>query len=70
MLRYKAHYFNAQGLNAEPIAAEFLQHATEEQVHADRLAERVNQLGGTPDMNPATLMARAHTEYNTPAGLE
>ena len=69
VLRYKAHYFGAKGLNAEPVAAEFLEHAGEEQVHADRIAERINQLGGTPDMDPNTLMARAQTEYNTPEDL-
>jgi bacterioferritin len=69
VLRYKAHYFGAKGLNAEPVAAEFLEHAGEEQVHADRLAERINQLGGTPDMDPDTLMARSQTEYNTPDDL-
>jgi bacterioferritin len=69
VLRYKAHYFGAKGLNAEPAAAEFLEHAGEEQVHADRLAERINQLGGTPEMDPNTLMARSQTEYNTPDAL-
>jgi bacterioferritin len=69
VLRYKAHYYGAQGLDAEPVAAQFLEHAGEEQVHADRLAGRINQLGGTPDLNPDTLMARAQTEYNTPDGL-
>jgi bacterioferritin len=69
VLRYKAHYFGAKGLNAEPAAAEFLEHAGEEQVHADRLAERINQLGGTPEMDPDTLMARSQTEYNTPEAL-
>ena len=69
VLRYKAHYYGAQGLNAEPAAAEFLQHAAEEQVHADRLAERIDQLGGTPELNPDTFTARAHTEYNTPDAL-
>lgn len=69
VLRYKAHHYGAQGLNAEPVAAEFLEHAAEEQVHADRLAERIDQLGGVPDLNPDTLMARSHTEYNTPDGL-
>jgi bacterioferritin len=69
VLRYKAHYFGAKGLNAEPAAAEFLEHAGEEQVHADRLAERINQLGGTPEMDPDTLMARSQTEYNTPDAL-
>jgi bacterioferritin len=69
VLRYKAHYYGAKGLNAEPAAAEFLEHAGEEQVHADRLAERINQLGGTPEMDPDTLMARSHTEYKTPDAL-
>ena len=69
VLRYKAHYYGAKGLNSEPAAAEFLQHAGEEQAHADRLAERINQLGGTPEMNPETLMARAQTEYKTPDAL-
>lgn len=69
VLRYKAHHYGAQGLNAEPVAAEFLQHSAEEQVHADRLAERIDQLGGTPELNPATLMSRAQTEYNTPDAL-
>lgn len=69
VLRYKAHYYGAKGLDAEPIAAEFLEHAREEQVHADRLAERINQLGGTPDMDPDTLMSRSQTEYNTPEAL-
>jgi bacterioferritin len=69
VLRYKAHYYGAKGLNAEPAAAEFLEHAGEEQVHADRLADRINQLGGTPEMDPDTLMARSHTEYKTPDAL-
>jgi len=69
VLRYKAHYYGAKGLNAEPVAAEFLEHAAEEQVHADRLADRIDQLGGTPEMNPDTLMARSQTEYNTPDAL-
>jgi bacterioferritin len=69
VLRYKAHYYGAQGLDAEPVAAQFLQHAGEEQAHADRLAERINQLGGTPELNPDTLMGRAQTEYNTPSAL-
>lgn len=69
VLRYKAHHYGAQGLNAEPAAAEFLEHATEEQQHADWLAERIDQLGGTPDLNPDTLMSRSHTEYNTPDDL-
>lgn len=69
VLRYKAHHYGAKGLNAEIAAAEFLEHAHEEQVHADRLADRIDQLGGTPDLSPDTLMARSQTEYNTPDGL-
>ncbi|MGI8492196.1 MAG: ferritin-like domain-containing protein [Acidimicrobiales bacterium] len=69
VLRYKAHHYGARGLNAEPVAAEFLSHAIEEQAHADALAERITQLGGTPELNPDTLMARSQTEYNTPAEL-
>lgn len=65
VLRYKQHHFAASGLNAEPVAAEFLQHATEEQDHADRLAARIAQLGGVPDLNPDTLTARSHSEYQT-----
>lgn len=69
VMRYKAHHYGAQGLNAEPAAAEFLEHANEEQAHADRLAARIDQLGGAPDLNPDTFMARSHTEYSTPDDL-
>lgn len=65
VLRYRNHYHAATGLNAEPVAAEFLQHAQEEQDHADRLATRISQLGGQPDYNPDTLTARSHSEYQT-----
>ncbi len=64
ILRYKHHYFTATGINAEPVAAEFLQHANEEQVHADRIALRITQLGGDPDFNPDTLTMRSHAEYD------
>ena len=64
ILRYKRHYFTATGINAEPVAAEFLQHATEEQDHADRIATRIVQLGGEPDFNPDTLTMRSHAEYD------
>lgn len=69
VLRYKQHHYTATGLNAEPIAAEFLQHATEEQDHADRIAARIAQLGGEPDFNPETLTARSHSEYKTARDL-
>jgi bacterioferritin len=69
VLRYRHHYFVARGLNSEPIAKEFLAHSNEELGHADLLAQRIVQLGGTPDLNPSGLAARSHAEYVTPATL-
>jgi bacterioferritin len=63
VLRYKRHYFMADGLAAESVKAEFLEHANEEQAHADRIAERIVQLGGEPDLNPANLATKSHAEY-------
>lgn len=63
VLRYKRHYFMASGLNAMPAAEEFLEHANEEQAHADSLAGRIVQLGGEPDFSPAELSSRSHSEY-------
>jgi bacterioferritin len=63
VLRYRRHYFMASGINAQAVAEEFLQHATEEQAHADRIAHRIIQLGGEPDFNPAGLLMRSHSEY-------
>jgi bacterioferritin len=62
-LRYKRHYFMASGLNAIPIAEEFLQHANEEQQHADQVAMRITQLRGEPNFDPAGLNTRSHAEY-------
>jgi bacterioferritin len=62
-LRYKRHYFMAQGIHAEGVAAEFLEHAQEEQHHADQIAERITQLGGAPDFSPEGLATRSHAEY-------
>jgi bacterioferritin len=62
-LRYRQHHYAARGMNAEPIAAEFLQHSQEELDHAGRIAARISQLGGTPDFNPATLTERSHSQY-------
>jgi bacterioferritin len=56
------HHYMAEGINAVPVAAEFLQHAIEEQGHADAIAARIVQLQGEPDFNPATLVERSH-EY-------
>jgi len=63
VLRYKRHYYMASGIHAQTAATEFLEHATMEQAHADRIAERIIQLGGAPDLNPDTLTARSHAEY-------
>jgi bacterioferritin len=65
VLRYKRHHFMAKGINSAPVAAEFLQHAVEEQGHADLIAARIVQLQGEPDFNPATLERRSHAEYVT-----
>jgi bacterioferritin len=62
-LRYKRHYFMADGLNSEAVKEEFAQHAREEQEHADSVAERIVQLNGAPDFNPAILAQRSHAEY-------
>ena len=63
VLRYKFHYFMASGIHKESVASEFLQHSNEEQAHADQIAERIKQLGGKPEMNPAVVAQRAHSEY-------
>lgn len=63
VLRYKRHYYMASGINAEPVAQEFLQHANEEQVHADLVAQRITQLQGEPNFNPEGLATRSHSEY-------
>jgi len=70
VLRYKRHFFTAQGLNAQAAADEFLQHAGEESVHADLIAARIQQLGGTPDFDPDTLTQRSHSEYDRSEALE
>ena len=63
VLRYRRHYFMASGINAESVAAEFLQHSNEEQGHADQIAHRIVQLKGEPDLNPGGLLTRSHAEY-------
>lgn len=63
ILRYKFHAVTACGIDSDAVRAEFLEHALQEEAHADRIAKRITQLGGRPDMNPATLVARSATEY-------
>ena len=70
VLRYKRHYFMAQGMNAESVKSEFLAHAGEEQAHADQLAERIVQLGGEPDLSPDGLTVKSHSEYVEGDSLE
>lgn len=64
VLRYKRHYYTATGLNAAPVAAEFLQHANEEQQHADEIALRITQLQGEPNFDPDGLATRSHAQYD------
>jgi bacterioferritin len=69
VLRYKRHYFMAAGINAESVKAEFLQHANDEQQHADWVAERITQIGGEPNFDPEGLATRSHAEYKAGEGL-
>lgn len=70
VLRYRRHYFMAEGMNSESVKAEFLEHANEEQLHADQLAERIVQLGGKPDLSPEGMLSRSHSEYVEADALE
>ena len=70
VLRYKRHYFAASGIHSESVKTEFLQHATEEQQHADQIAERIVQLGGEPNFSPDGILARSHSEYVEGKNLE
>ena len=63
VLRYKRHYFMAKGIHSESVKDEFLQHAKEEMVHADRIAKRITELGGEPNFSPDGLSSRSHAEY-------
>jgi bacterioferritin len=63
VLRYKRHYYMANGIHAQAVQAEFLEHANEEQTHADQIAERIVQLQGEPNFNPEGLLSRSHSEY-------
>jgi bacterioferritin len=63
VLRYKRHYFMASGIHAQAVADEFLEHANQEQGHADQIAERIVQLGGEPNLSPEGMLSRSHSEY-------
>jgi bacterioferritin len=62
-LRYRRHFYTAKGLTSAGVAQEFMEHALEEQAHADQIAERIVQLGGDPDFSPDSLASRSHAEY-------
>ena len=68
-LRYKSHYFMASGIHSESVAQEFLEHAQQEQAHADRVARSIVQLGGVPNLNPEGMHTRAHAEYHVGTDL-
>lgn len=70
VLRYKRHYFMARGIHADPVAAEFAEHATQEQQHADQIAQRIVQLGGEPDFSPDGMQERSHSQYIEGSTLE
>lgn len=68
-LRYRSHYFRAKGVHSPGVADEFLEHAAEEQQHADLVAKRITELGGTPNLDPAGLATRSHAQYGGGATL-
>jgi bacterioferritin len=69
-LRYKAHYYLAQGIHSQAVANEFLEHANEEQAHADMVAKRITELNGKPNFNPDGMHTRSHAEYSVGPRLE
>jgi bacterioferritin len=69
-LRYKSHYYLAQGIHSQAVANEFLEHATEEQLHADMVAKRITELNGKPNFDPEGLKTRSHAEYKVVDSLE
>lgn len=69
VLRYRFHYIMATGIHSQSVKQEFLEHAQEEQEHAERIAERIKQLGGKPEMNPSILTEHSHSEYREGTSL-
>ena len=70
VLRYKRHHYTASGLSSPKIAEEFMVHAIEESGHADRIAQRIVQLGGEPDFSPDSLLQRSHAAYDQSTDLK
>jgi bacterioferritin len=69
-LRYKNHYYMAQGIHSQAVANEFLEHAKEEEAHADAVAKRITELNGRPNFDPGGLKTRSHAEYKDVDSLE
>lgn len=69
-LRYRNHYFMASGIHASGVESEFLEHANQEQLHADRVAKRITELGGKPNLDPEGLATRSHAQYGEGDTLE
>ena len=69
VLRYRHHQVIAKGINFPQVAAEFKEHAMNEEVHMMKLAERIDQLGGDPDMNPQNIHQRSATQYGSAGDL-
>jgi bacterioferritin len=69
-LRYRSHYFMAKGIHSSGVEDEFLEHARQEQDHADRVAKRITELGGRPNLDPEGLAARSHARYGEGEDLE
>jgi bacterioferritin len=69
VLRYKRHYYMSRGIYKDAVAQEFLEHANDEQQHADQIAERITQLGGAPNFNPEGMTTRSHSEYAEGASM-
>jgi bacterioferritin len=70
VLRYKSHYYMAQGIHSQSVANEFLEHANEEQLHVDMAAKRITELNGKPNFDPEGLKTRSHAEYKVGDTLE
>jgi bacterioferritin len=64
-MRYSRHAISASGIDRAQVSSQFTDHAKEERQHAMRVADRINQLGGEPDFDPATIASRSHTSYET-----
>jgi bacterioferritin len=69
VLRYRMHAIAAEGITSESVSAEFAEHAESEHQHMLKAAERIDQLGGVPNLNPEGLASRAATEYGDGGNL-